>query len=126
MCGTCATGALRTQVTTIGAIAFFLQDVQDPPPELFLRDLDAYIARTHTAGALVLLHFLKYVGYVVSAWQWGSRSGGGPIMRKLTCYSFYCFRSLAHKTASVHIALITLFGYCCTYPEIQVPGDMHA
>ena len=108
------------QVTTAAIVAFFVQDVVDPPPELFLSDLDAYIARTHTAGAFVLLQFLKYVGYPVAAYQWGGRSGGGPIIRKLTCYSFHVFRSLAHKVASVQIALITLFGYCCAFPDIQV------
>ena len=96
------------------------QDVKDPPPALFLSDLDAYIARTHSAGALVLLHFLKYVGFVTSAWMWAGRSGGGPVVRKLTCYSFHMFRSVAHKIASVQIALITLFGYCCAFPKLQV------
>ena len=107
------------QVVTCACLAFILQDVSDPPPELFLRDHDAYAARVHHAGGKVILEFLKHVGYVLSVWQRAGRSGDGARCRQLLGYSFHIFRSVAHKVGSVHIALISLVGLYCAHPKLQ-------
>ena len=107
------------QVVTVGAVSFILNDVKDPPPELFLRDLDAYAANVNSGGGTVLLMFLKYGGYVIAAWQWVGRSGGGLSVRKLVATAFHYFRGPTHKVGSRHIALITLLGLCCAYPPLQ-------
>jgi hypothetical protein len=107
------------QVISAGATAFFLQNVTNPPPDLFLRDFNAYKAQVNSAGGLVLLFWLRYAGFVASVWQYVGRAGGGPLVRKLVCYAFHCFRSDAHKVSSVQIAMITLMGYCCAYPPLQ-------
>jgi hypothetical protein len=107
------------QVVTAAATAFILQNVTNPPPQLFLRDPNAYRAQVNSAGGLVLLYWLRYTGFVASVWQFVGRAGGGPLVRKLVCYSFHCFRSVAHKVSSVEIAMICLMGLCCAYPPLQ-------
>lgn len=107
------------QVLTVACLSFILQDVSDPPPELFLRDHDAYAARVHHAGGKVILAFLKHAGYVLSVWQRAGRSGDGARCRQLLGYSFHVMRSVAHKVGSVHIALIALTGLYCAHPKLQ-------
>ena len=93
-------------VVTLAITAYLLKHVHNPPPSLFLSDFNAYKAQVNSAGGLVLLYFLRYVGFVSTVWQFVGRSGGGPLVRKLVCYSFHLFRSVAHKTASMQIAMI--------------------
>ena len=63
--------------------------------------------------------FLKNVGFVASVFLRVGRAGGGPTIRKLNAVAFHVFRSVAHKIASVQIALIALLGYCCAHPKLQ-------
>ena len=107
------------QVVTCACLAYILQDVSDPPPELFLRNHDAYAARVHHAGGKVILAFLKHAGYVLSVWQRAGRGGDGARCRQLLSYSFHVFRSVSHKIGSVHIALIALVGLHCAHPKLQ-------
>jgi len=107
------------QVVTVAVTAYITQDVTDPPPELFLADPEAYAARVNHAGGIVMLHFLKYVGYPLSVWQRAQRAGDGERVCRLLPYSFHIFRSVAHKVQSVQIVLITLVGLYCAHPKLQ-------
>ena len=68
------------QVVTAAATAFILQNVTNPPPQLFLRDPNAYRAQVNSAGGLVLLYWLRYTGFVASVWQ--AWNGSGDASRK--------------------------------------------
>ena len=105
--------------TTLAAVAFLLQDVREPPPELFLRDIDAYLERLESAGGIVLVRYLKHAGLPTLQWQRAARTGDGAKLKVLFAYSFHIFRSVCHKTNCAQIALIAMMGFCCALPALQ-------
>ena len=105
--------------TTLAVVAFLLQDVQEPPPALLLRDIDAYLARLESAGGIVLVQYLKCAGIPILQWQRAARTGDGRKLKTLFAYSFHVFRSVCHKPNCTQIALVGLLGFCCALPSLQ-------
>ena len=104
---------------TLACVAFLVQDVVSPPPSLLFRDFDAYMEQVHSAGAIVMLYYLKYAGFPTLQWQRAARRGDGFQLKKLFAYSFHVFRSTCHKPVCTQIALIAMLGFCCALPSLQ-------
>lgn len=109
-------------VITLAVVAYLMQDVQDPPPQLLLRGgLPAYAQHVQVnAGGKVLLEFLKGAGAPTVMWQRAARRGDGVLLKKLFAYSYHVFRSTCHKPNKVQHLLIALLGFCSTLPAVQV------
>jgi hypothetical protein len=103
----------------LGIVAYILQDVQYPPPKLFLQSLELYSAQVNHATGIVLLMYLRYGGFPIVQWQRSAREGDGMKLKKLFAYSFHACRSLGHKPVCVQILLIGLLGFCCALPALQ-------
>lgn len=107
-------------VTTIASVAFLVQDVRQPPPELLLRHgLDVYLSHIHCAGGIVMVEYLRGAGFPTLQWQRAARDTKGGKLRQLFAYSFHVYRSTCHKPVAAQIALIALLGFECTLPSLQ-------
>jgi hypothetical protein len=106
------------RVMHVGIMAFLLQDVRDPPPDLLLRDPDAYAARVEHAGGVVLLHFLRYVGSPSLWWQRAARAGDGERAGALHAYSLHVFRAGTHKPNCAQVSIIALLSFFATHPKL--------
>ena len=85
------------RVITVAIYATIVQDVTDPPPQLFLTNPDAYLARVNSGGAVVLLQFLRHVGIPALQWQRAARSGEGHKLVKLMAIALHSFRCFQYK-----------------------------
>ena len=105
-------------VITIAITSFLLQDVQYPPPQLFLRDPDAYRRQVGSAGGVVMLRYFRGAGSPTLQWQKAARTGKGETVKKLFAYSLHIFRT-CHKPVCAQVVLIGLLGFCCALPALQ-------
>ena len=106
-------------VITTGIVAYLVQDVQDPPPSLFLRNPELYLQQVECATGIVLVKYLQYAGFPILQWQRAAREGDGLKLKKLFAYSHYAFRSVSHKPVCAQVSLIALLGFCCALPSLQ-------
>ena len=98
-----------------------MQDVESPPPLLFLRDPDAYLAQVEAAQCApgtVILRYLRHAGLPILQWQRAAREGNGLKVKQLFAYSFHIFRT-CHKPVCAQVVLIALLGFCCALPALQ-------
>jgi hypothetical protein len=105
-------------VIVIASVCYLLQDVQQPPPRLLLRNLDAYLAQVETAGGVVMVRYLRHAGLPILQWQRASRDGRGQKLKLLFAYAFLLFRTV-HKPICAQVVLIAMLGFCCTLPALQ-------
>ena len=108
-------------VIVIACVCFILQDVESPPPLLFLRDPDAYLAQVEAAQCApgtVILRYLRHAGLPILQWQRAAREGNGLKVKQLFAYSFHIFRT-CHKPVCAQVVLIALLGFCCALPALQ-------
>ena len=103
---------------TAGIYCFFIMDVQEPPPALFLRNPDAYLRQLQNASAIVLFMFLRHVGIPAIQWQRAARDGEGKKNETLHAHMLHCCRCWGNKPNCALTSLIALISYYCTLPKI--------
>ena len=103
---------------TVAIIVFFTTKVTSPPPELFLSNPIAYLARIENATGIVLAEFLRHSGVPTLIWQRGTRGREGATLDDLHCLALHKFRC-AHKTSSSQISLLHLVSIFGTHPELR-------
>ena len=69
---------------TVGTLTYFLHDVTDPPPELFVSDPVLYATMLKAAGGVVAFRYLQYVGIPVLHWLRAGRESNGSLARGCT------------------------------------------
>jgi hypothetical protein len=94
-------------------------DVTDPPPELFLRNPNAYLQQLNSATAIVLFWFLREVGIPSLQWQRAARDGEGAKCETLHAHMFHVCRAWANKPNCTLTSLLALISYFCTHPKIR-------
>ena len=102
----------------VAIIVFFTTKVTSPPPELFLSNPIAYLARIENATGIVLAEFLRHSGLPTLMWQRGTRGREGATLDDLHCLALHKFRC-AHKTSSSQISLLHLISMFGTHPELR-------
>jgi hypothetical protein len=107
------------RVCTSAIIAFLLLDVKHPSPDLLMRDPQHYLSLIRHDGGIVIMQYLLNAGIPVLHWQRSIRKSDGREITKCLGSAFHSFRSLAHKTKSVYITLISLVGLVCAHPKLQ-------
>ena len=103
---------------TVAIIVFFTTKVTSPPPQLFLSNPVAYLARIQNASGVVLAEFLRHSGLPTLIWQRGTRGREGSTLDDLHCLALHKFRC-AHKTSSSQISLLHLISIFGTHPELR-------
>ena len=106
------------RVITVAIYATIVQDVTDPPPQLFLTNPDAYLARVNSGGAVVLLQFLRHVGIPSLQWQRAARSGEGHKLVKLMAIALHSFRCFQYKVGCAQISMLALVSYLCVHDKL--------
>ena len=106
------------RVDTAAILCFLLLDVKSPPPWLLIQDLKQYISLVKNEGGIVSLQFVVHVGSPVLKMQRSIRGAQGAAITRCMAYAFHCHRSLANKTKSVYICMITLMGLTCAHPKL--------
>ena len=107
------------RVVTIAIYAFILQDVVSPPPELFLRNPDAYLRRCNAAGAEVLLRFLRNAGVPALQYQRAARTGRGETLLSLFAHTFHQMRTYHFKPNITAECVIGVISFVCTHPKLH-------
>ena len=77
---------------TVAIIVYFTTVVTEPPPELFLSNPTAYLARIQNANGVVLAEFLRHCGVPTLLWQRGMRGREGQTLDDLHCLALHKFR----------------------------------
>jgi hypothetical protein len=103
---------------TVAIVVFFTTKVTSPPPELFLANPIAYMARIQNATGVVMAEFLRHSGAPTLFWQRSTRAREGQTLDDLHCLAVHKFRA-AHKTSSSQISLLHLISIYCTHPELR-------
>ena len=107
-------------VTTLASLAYLIQDVRDPPPELLLRrGLAVYMLHVQRAGGRAMCAYLHGGGLPALQWQRAGRNAEGGKFKLLLAYSFHLYRSTCHKPVAAQIVLIALLGFECALPALQ-------
>ena len=106
------------RVITVAIYATIVQDVTNPPPQLFLTSPDAYLARVNSGGAVVLLQFLRHVGIPALQWQRAARSGEGRKLVKLMAIALHSFRCFQYKIGCAQISMLALISYLCVHDKL--------
>jgi hypothetical protein len=101
------------RVITVAVYATVVQDVAEPPPQLFLTNPDAYMARVNCGGGIVLLQFVRHVGIPALQWQRAARAGEGRKLVQLMAISLYAFRTFQFKVGCSQISMLALVSYLC-------------
>ena len=104
---------------TCGIYSYFLNDVTDPPPELFLRNPNAYVRQLQSATGIVLFWFLRMVGIPVLQWQKAARDGDGQKHEVLHAHMFHACRCWGNKPNCTFTSILALVSYFCTQPKIR-------
>ena len=103
---------------TIGNFTFFLHDVTDPPPQLFVSDPVLYVTMIKSAGGLVAYRYLQYAGVPVLNWLRAGRTSDGGACETLHALAFHMNRSTTHKTNCVLISILSLISTLATHDEL--------
>ena len=103
---------------TVAIVVFFTTKVKQPPPELFLANPIAYMARIQNASAIVLAEFFRHSGGPTLIWQRATRGREGRTLDDLHCLALHKFRC-AHKTSSTQISLLHLISIYGTHPALR-------
>jgi len=103
---------------TVAIIVYFTTCVKSPTPELFLSDPIVYMSQVQNATGIVLVEFLRHVGFPTLMWQRATRGREGVTLDDLHCLALHKHRC-AHKTSSSQISLLHLISIYGTHPELR-------
>ena len=104
---------------TSAIYVFLIKHVTSPPAHLFLSSPEAYLRQLGSAGGIVLLQFLLFVGAPTLRWHYAGRAGDGDEVARLHALAVHLYRGICHKTASARSSLYTLMGMHCAHPKLQ-------
>ena len=103
----------------IGTLAYFVSDVMQPPPELFISDPVLYLSLLNHAGGIVSFRFLQNVGVPVLHWLRSGRKSDGDKVEKLHALAFHMNRATTHKVNCVLISLLAMLSTVCTHHKLS-------
>ena len=109
------------RVVAVAIYAFIIQDVKNPPPELFLSNPDAFESRVNSVGAIVLLKFLRIAGIPSMQYQRAARQGRGDKLQTLFAHTFHMVLPITRPAQCRHPVAFPVLSRTFTTTGAHIP-----